>query len=937
MLDEYARKRRFERTPEPGPEAEAGRGESLRFVIQKHAARRLHYDLRLELDGVLKSWAVPKGPSLDPSDKRLAVLVEDHPIDYAAFEGVIPKGEYGAGEMIVWDTGTYLPDEGPAPRDKAEAEARVRQSIEAGKLSIRLDGQKLRGSFALVRMKRSPKEWLLIKQDDAFTDTSRDVLLDDQSVISEATIERLRSHGATAAPLEPEAVPLEGIAGARPSSLPATMAPMLPSLAEAPFSHPQWLFEPKLDGIRVIAIVGNGRVALLTRGGRDVATGYPALVEDLRRHADRQFVLDGEVVAFDETGRPSFERLQDRLHLIQPIDIKHADLTNPVVYFVFDLLHLDGYDLCDVPLVQRKDLLARVLTPTSHVQLVETFGDDGESAYQAVVGYGLEGIMAKRRDSRYEPGRRSHSWLKIKGTQSDDFVIGGYTEGTGGRAATFGSLILGTYNAEASLSCVGHVGTGFDDRLLESLRKRLDGLATDACPFADRPEVNAQAHWVRPELVAEVKYSLRTEDGRLREPVFMRLREDKAPQEATGSGAVPAPPNTGTASIGPGSAPRQAPTPTVTVAEGKGERASRATAPSDNPLPAGPVSQILAQLDKPAEACTIHVQGVDIGLTNLEKVLWPAFGDHRAVTKRDLLRYLARIAPFALPHLRNRPITLVRCPDGLTGQRFFQKHIELGLPPFVETVRLFTEHASGDGDYLLCNNLPTLLWFGQIAGLEMHTWYSRTDPDSDATRLTQTFAGSEQAIEASVLNYPDFVVFDLDPYIYSGREGKGDEPELNRLAFQRTCEVGRWLKELLDSLSLAPFVKTSGRTGLHIFVPVLRQLDYDAIRATCETIGQHLMATHPAEVTMEWSVSKRTGKVFLDHKQNVRGKTLASIFSPRLAAEATVSVPLTWEQLDQVYPTDFTILTAAEIVQENGDPWARILDAKSDLRALLGS
>ena len=352
--------------------------------------------------------------------------------------------------------------------------------------------------------------------------------------------------------------------------------------------------------------------------------------------------------------------------------------------------------------------------------------------------------------------------------------------------------------------------------------------------------------------------------------------------------------------------------------------------------PAAEVEDVLEQLEDPREKAILRVEGHKISVTNLDKPLWPALDGRRALTKRDLLNYLARVSPYLLPHMRDRPITLTRYPNGIDGQHFYQKKWESKLPEFVDTVRLYSGHNEGDVEYLICNNLPTLLWLGQLADIELHTWYSRVSPEPDGHHLTTDFAGSAKNIDGSLLNYPDFIVFDLDPYIYSGDEAKGAEPALNRKAFMKTCDVAFWLKDVLDSLSLSSFVKTTGRTGLHIYVPILRQFDYDAVRAACETLGKFVMQEHRRDVTMEWSVPKRTGKVFFDHNQNSRGKTLASIYSPRPSPEAAISMPVRWEELREVYPTEFTILTAVDRIVETGDLWEGILAAKHDLNSLLG-
>jgi bifunctional non-homologous end joining protein LigD len=843
---------------------------------------------------------VPRGPSLDPSDKRLATMVEDHPLDYGSFEGLIPKGEYGAGQVIVWDNGTYSPDEGGLSfHDRAEAEQRMRRGLKDGKLSITLRGRKLKGSWTLVKMQRGEHAWLLIKHKDAQATADRDVIEEDQSVICDLTIEELKDGRlpdrarAERAVLSPADLP-----GARRAALPNALAPMLATLADRPFSDPGWIFEPKLDGVRAIALIRDAEVKLISRRGLDATKQYPSLAAELAKQPAHTLALDGEIVALDSKGVPSFELLQQRLNLTREADIRRAETDVPVLYYPFDLLHLDGDDLRSVPLDQRKELLARVLAPSERVLLLEHFDESGELAYRAAVDHGLEGVVAKRRDSLYETGQRSRAWLKIKSTQSDEFIIGGYNQGAGSRRSTFGALLLGEREA-GRLVYAGSVGSGFDDRTLAELRRRLDKLAVKRCPFAEPPPLKSPATWVRPELVAEVKFAQRTREGYLRAPVFLRLREDMPPEEI--------------------------------------ERVAAVHVPSAGGTAAGPpaTDDVLPQLDNAKDRIALHVEGHRIALTNLNKELWPKLGRRRALTKRDLLHYLAEVAPYALPHLHDRPLTLSRYPNGINGQHFYQKHWAGPLPEFVETVRLYSSHNEGDQEYLICNNLPTLLWLGQLGDLELHTWYSRVSPEPDGHRLSSTFTGSEQQIERSLLNYPDFIVFDLDPYIYSGREAKGAEPELNRKAFAKTCEVARWLKDVLDSLSLSSFVKTTGRTGLHIYVPILRELDYDAARAACETIGRFLLQQHPREVTMEWTVEKRAGKVFLDHNQNVRGKTLASIYSPRVLPEAAVSMPLHWNELGEVYPSDFTILTAPARLTAAGDLWADILEAKHDLKGLL--
>ncbi len=414
--------------------------------------------------------------------------------------------------------------------------------------------------------------------------------------------------------------------------------------------------------------------------------------------------------------------------------------------------------------------------------------------------------------------------------------------------------------------------------------------------------------WVRPELVAEVKYAQRTDDGILRAPVFLRLRDDKAPAEAGVEVVVPPPPDV--------------------------EPVNGHAAPVDA------YEQVLQQLEQTGGKLKLEVDGYTLGLTNLDKVMWPEHEGERALTKRDLMRYFVSVAPALLPHLHDRPLTLVRFPNGIAGGHFYQKHYDQPMPAFVQTVRIYSDQNAGDGDYVVCNNLPTLIWLAQLADLELHTWYSRINPEPDAHGRPTVFSGSVETMRASVLNYPDFVVFDLDPYLYSGKERPGDEPELHRAGFTATCEVAVWLKAVLDSLSLSSFVKTTGKTGLHIYVPIVRNLDYGATHAVAETLARYLVQQHPQRVTAEWAVEKRRGKVFVDYNQNVRGKTLASIYSARVLPWAAVSMPLTWSEVENgasIFPTDFTILSAPGRLRDRGDPWAGILDAKHDLSALAGA
>jgi bifunctional non-homologous end joining protein LigD len=896
-LTEYSAKRTFTATPEPPAGVPATGSGPLLFVVQQHSARRLHYDFRLECDGVLKSWAVPRGPALDPNEKRLAVHVEDHPYDYASFEGVIPPGQYGAGEVIVWDCGVYSPDEGGTTwfHDRAQAEREVREGLAKGKLSVLLRGEKLKGSFALVRTKEA-KQWLLLKHKDRFAAPS-DVTAQNRSVLSGVAVEDLKvvpAHRIRAGELVPS-----GKAG----PMPAKLAPMLAEAGEAPFDRPDWMWEPKLDGYRVLAFIDESGVKLRSRRGLELAPTFPRLATELARQAVNGMILDGELVAFDAAGKPSFAALQDRAQLKTERDIAAADQSTPVVFCCFDLLHFAGIDLTRSPYQDRRRYLAQCLLPSPLVQLVHAT-EDGAALQAAALASGFEGVVAKRKESRYEAGRRSTSCVKVKRGHGADFVIGGYTSGKGSRAA-LGAILVGYREGtqrQGKLRYASHVGSGFDERTLAQLKERLKPLQRSTCPFAEVPELNGPTTWVEPKLVAEVSFQSWTEDDHLRAPVFVRLRDDVDPR---------------------------------TVRRTKAGSAAPTSAPTG-----GPIDDIVAQLENTKPAFTLAVGPHRIRLTHLDRVYWPADAalKQSALTKRDLLRYCAQVSPYMLPHLADRPLTMIRMPDGIRGQRFFQKHWEQERPDFVETITVFSGHKDERHEYLLCNNLPTLLWLAQSGTLEFHIWHSRAKVDRDARSKATDYASSLASLEASVLNYPDYVVFDIDPYIYSGKEAAGAEPELNTVAFAKGKEVAFWLRELLQGMSLEPIVKTSGKTGLHVFVPIRRTIDFDAARHVSELVGRHLMRAHPKGITLEWSVPKRTGKIFIDYNMNVRGKTLNVAYSPRGEAGGPVSMPLTWEELASAHPLDFRITNVPQRLAQRGDRWADALVRKQSLeQALAGT
>jgi bifunctional non-homologous end joining protein LigD len=602
-------------------------------------------------------------------------------------------------------------------------------------------------------------------------------------------------------------------------------------------------------------------------------------------------VLDGEIVGF-ENGRPSFNAMQKRSQLSTEREIAEAEQNLPAVFYAFDILHLLGMNLRGAAYEDRRRYLNQCLFPLPHVQPVHT-ETNGYALYQASIKAGLEGIVSKKADSIYEPGRRSHHWLKVKAVQTAELVIGGFTAGEGHRREGFGALLLGYWDEHAKFRYAGHVGSGFNDRTLAEIRRRLETLKIGESPFSTKPDLHAPTAWARPALVAEVQYHEWTPSGTLRAPVFLRLRDD----------------------VDAKSVRRQ----------GTGEIA---TGNESTDL----VTSVLQQLATKESSLALTIGAHRVHLSQLDKILWPAHKKWRAATKGDLLRYLAAMAPYMLPHLASRPLTLIRMPDGIYGESFFQKHLTQKLPSFVETVEVYSKTKTENHVYPLCNNLPTLLWLGQLGTLEFHVWHSTL---AETAGRDAVYTGSLANLEASALNHPDYVVFDIDPYIYSGKEAAGAEPEFNKKAFVAGKKVAFWLKELLDALSLRSFVKTSGKTGLHIFVPIERTLTFVEARSVCELIGRHLMAQHPDLITMDWSVEKRPGKIFFDHNMNTRGKTLNVAYSPRGVPGAPVSMPVTWEELPGVLPPDFRMDNVPKVMANRGDVWRDLHNTRQSVEAAL--
>ncbi len=858
------------------------------------------------MGGVLKSWAVPKGPTYDPDEKRLAVPVEDHPLDYREFEGVIPEGNYGAGAVMVWDTGTYEVLEGDPE-----------QAYGNGKLTLILHGKKLRGEFHLVRTKMGGQvQWLMFKKRDDSAVPGWTLSEPSVSAKSGRTIEQIRAdsgaqwisgnpharvarsgrskgtreHGNTGVPKKLKALGLDK-PGKDP--YPREIKPMLATLVDTPFDDPAWFFEIKWDGVRALAYVRRGgarrEVTLRSRGGMTLNAQFPEVVEALYAENLPDAVLDGEIVALDDGGRAHFQLLQSRFHRENGITPGPTPL---IAYYVFDVLYFNGHGLTDRPLADRREVLDSTLRPTRVIRVSEVVPEHGRAFYRAAQRLGVEGIVAKRRDAPYRPGERGKSWLKLKVTQRMEAVVGGFTRGRGARVKTFGAVLLGTYDSQGRLHYIGHCGGGFTDAELNRVMTLLQPRVEAACPFAQVPPSNEQVTWVRPELVVDVEYAGWTRDRLLRVPVYQGLRNDKSPRDVVLE--LPE-------------------TPTLTpLARGEAREAQV--------RPPSPASK--RQSPTSADPLTA------VEFTNLDKVFWPA----RGYTKGDLIRYYQAIGPHILPHLRDRPVTLRRFPNGIAGESFYQKDYP-DAPAFVHVVRIWTESEKKMMAAPMCNNLQTLLWLAQLADIEIHTWFSRVTPlrrTERAGRAGTAFAASAEALRRSVLNRPDYVVFDIDPYLFPDntlpqRKGEKD-PDYSRRGFDAAADAALLLRDVLKKLRLDSFVKTSGKTGLHVFVPIARRYASDQVHAFAKTVTQYLEGLHPTKVTTAWAAEQRVGKVFLDYNQNRLGATLASAYSLRPTPEATVSLPVSWRELERgLDPLAHNVKTVPQLMRKRKDPWRDLL------------
>jgi len=827
-LKTYRDRRLADATPEPFGRALVPATGRL-FVVQQHRASHLHFDLRLEMDGVLRSWAVPKGPSPNMKDKRFAALVEDHPLDYANFEGTIPEGNYGAGQVIVWDRGTWQPIGDP------------REGLKKGKLLFDLHGFKLQGRWTLVRMKggrnasraaEEGREWLFIKERDSFA--AEDGTFSDRSVLSGLTVEELAAPAAicrrrlTAARRLKEAV--------QTGAVPA-ISPMLATAGEA-FDHSDWLFELKYDGYRIMIDKRPDGVVLRSRNGHDLTTRFPEIARTAERILPERYLLDGELVVLNAAGVPDFSLLQSRAKLTGELEVARAAIEQPCTYFAFDLLALgDGQgkdiDLRAVPLFKRKQQLEKLLPPLGALRYSEHVARDGRSTYQAAVQLGLEGIVGKRRNSRYESGRSS-AWIKVRHAKTADFVILG-SAANRNNSRDIGSLALGEYR-RGELAYVGRAGSGLNAEMRRTLEKAIARL-----PASERPEFVPEGQavkvsWVKPTLAVEVAFKEYTRDGRLRHPVIQRLRPDKTPEECTGG--------------------------------------------FDDPG-----SLILEPAPEP-----------EVAVTHPDKIFFP----ERALTKLDLIRYYEKISRWMLPYLADRPIVLTRYPDGIHGKSFYQRDAPDFVPDWIRREVLWSESAEREVRYFIVEGTAALKYLANLGTIPIHTAHSRV----------------------ADLSHPDWCVLDLDP---------------KSAPFADVITLARAVGELADELALPAYPKTSGKSGLHVIIPLARQLSHDHARTLAELMARVIVSRYPEISTVARSVRAREGKVYVDFGQNGQGRLLVAPFSVRAEPAASVSMPLRWTEVNgRLDNANYHISNAIRRMQRLGeDPLAGVLTEQPDLvRAL---
>lgn len=829
-LTRYNEKRNFDQTAEP--EGKPAKSDNkLIFVVQKHAASHLHYDFRLEMDGVLKSWAVPKGPSLDPTVKRLAMMVEDHPYSYKDFEGNIPEGNYGAGNVIVWDNGTYEPAD---KNYKTTAENKLKADLHKGHLSFILKGKKLKGEFALVKLRgKQENAWLLIKKEDKYA-SEEDILKKNKSVISKSTLEALEKKSAKTHDTKKKA-PTKTKQAVTPDEA-EFLSPMLAKLSEKPFDDADWIYENKYDGYRAVAVINPPDVQLFSRNKLSFNTDFKPIAESLKKMGHIA-VLDGEIVVENASGRSEFQLLQNY--------IKKGSGT--LKYYVFDLLSLDGNDITQLPLVERKQLLKMLIEKQKlpNVFYSEHIAGSGTQLWERAIKNKAEGIVAKKADSAYATGERNGDWLKIKLSQQEEAIIIGITAPKKSRSH-FGALLLGQYQGK-ELRFIGKCGTGFTEETLSELYATFQPYLTNVSPLSEKPKLADKIFWMKPHFVAQIKFTEWTQDKHLRHPVFLGLRKDKSVKEVT--------------------FPIEART-------------------AENDKPKGKMEN---DYDLKVGKATLH-------LTNQNKIYFPKDG----ITKGDVVNYYKEVASLILPYLKNRPQSMNRFPNGITGPSFYQKNIDVDKSPsWLHTESIFSESNNAHIDYLICNDKQTLLYMANLGCIEMNPWNSTLKK----------------------IDNPDWVVIDIDPE-------KEDFAEVVRTALT--------VKEVLDELEADCYCKTSGATGLHVYIPLGAKYDYDTVKIFAELIAHEVQARLPETTSLERTIKKRGHKIYIDFLQNRKGQTLAAPYSVRPKPGATVSTPLEWGEVNsKLSPSLFTIKNVMKRFDKKGDLWKPVLGKGVDIAKIL--
>lgn len=804
-LATYTKKRDFKQTAEPAGK-KLGKNK-FRFVVQRHQASHLHYDFRLELDGVLKSWAVPKGPSLNPGTKRLAVMVEDHPVDYISFKGTIPAGNYGAGTVEIWDNGSFEPVNG---KHEPMSEKEALQSLKKGELKISLKGKRLNGEFVLVRLKNEEKNWLLIKHKDEYaasTIWNAEDHTENGKVVATKKIASIR-HG-------------------QAKKLRDFIKPMLASVTKTPFDDTAWIYEIKWDGYRAIAETGKDQLKFYSRNGIEFSERFPAIANALKK-IKYDAVLDGEIVLLNEKNLPDFQKLQDY----------ENQLNYPLVFYVFDILELDGKKMDGLPLVDRKKILKKILGKSSIIRYCDHIDGEGISFFEKAKEQGLEGIIAKKKDSTYAKGFRSKEWLKIKNVQSTEVVIVGYTAPKGERKE-FGSLILANKKGK-QWEYRGHVGTGFPTKLLSSLKKQMEPLETEQFPFKEKVPLNGDVTWLRPKLVADIAYTEITRDKIFRHPVFLRLRDEK------GIDAVN--------------------------------------------------EEVIEEITDTKKNEEMKAGKIKVPVTNRHKIFWPEEG----FTKGDVLDYYNKMADLILPHLKGRPLSLKRNPNGIRDEGFYHKDAGENAPGFVDVFKVESESSNKTIDYIVCNNKATLLYLANLGCIEMNPWNSTTKyPDK-----------------------PTWIVIDIDP----SKKNK----------FTEVVDVALVTKTILDKAGIRGYCKTSGSSGLHVYIPMKNKYDYTTVKDFAHIIASLVQEQLPDNTTLERSLSKRGDRIYIDYLQNRSGQTLASVYSLRPVPGACASAPLEWKEVNhRLHPSMFTLQNIYERALKKGDIFLPVLNETSSISKAL--